>query len=181
MKTIKLYRWINKENTVNNINEDIYLNFTDNFEFAKNYGDIILEYKFGHDLKIQDENIKNRFYDISLYDKKINNMCIDGYKWKISKNWIFHYRLNTKNLKLSQIYYVSEDLNTDIANITYINRKILWLKQSDFWKKLNIPRVKISEYENKVRTPSLERITELTSLVKIKQILKLDNTMIQFG
>jgi hypothetical protein len=53
------------------------MNYTNSIDFAKNYGDIILEYELNNNLKIKNENIKDRLYDITSYDKKIDNQCIE--------------------------------------------------------------------------------------------------------
>lgn len=69
--------------------------------------------------------------------------------------------------------YLDPKLEQSVSALTRFNRKYLGLNQTEFSQKTGIPRVKISEYENAAREPSLEKISILSSLVGIPQELSL--------
>lgn len=162
---ITLYRWISTKNI--NLELD-YINLTNSLDFAKWYGDIVLVYSW-EDENILEEDIFQRADDVRSYDQKIDQKNISGYKWKISNTWIYHYRVKTNLLKLQKIIYTATSSKETISSLTRFNRKYLRLNQTEFSQKIWIPRVKVSEYENAQREPSLEKISLLSSLVDIEQ------------
>ncbi|MDA9129052.1 helix-turn-helix transcriptional regulator [Candidatus Gracilibacteria bacterium] len=162
---ITLYRGISSENLSVGAK---YLNLTTDFNFAKDYGNIVLVYSM-RDINILEEDISERKDDVRKYDKEIQQKNITGYKWKISDIGIYHYRVKASELTLEKIIYTSVKAKDTISALTRFNRKYLQLNQTEFSRKIRIPRVKISEYENAMREPSLEKIALLGSLIDIPQ------------
>lgn len=60
-----------------------YINLTTSFEFACEYGDIILVYEL-QSKNISEESISNRKSRVEDYDAIMEQKNIDGYRWKIS-------------------------------------------------------------------------------------------------
>ena len=157
-----------------------YVNLTDNRDFASEYGNIILVYEYERN-HILEEKISDRKNDVREYDTMIDWREIDGYRWKISKKWIYHYRMKSSSLKLVKVLYPSEELADTVSILTRFNRKYLELNQAEFSKRTWIPRVKVSEYENAQRIPSFEKISLLTSLVDIPQEIDMWKTKVVFS
>jgi len=162
-----LYRWISSENLSFG---STYINLTSSLKFAGNYGDIILVYELQSNNFIE-ELIIDRQSDVRVYDEYIQDNGIDGYRWKISDTGIYHYRAKKSSLRLVKIIYLEEDIENTVSALTRFNRKYCGLNQTEFSEQTWIPRVKISEYENAVREPSLEKIAILSSLIDIPQEL----------
>ncbi len=191
LKEKKLYRWydtLNYDTLIDNIKGSglKYYNYTNSFEFAKEHWNIIIEFDvIKNYIKIKEEKTKNRLANPIDYDYKIEKNNIDWYRWLISK-WkyynnssnIYHYRINKNNLKIKNIYFVSEDMKENIANISMLNRKYVWYNQETFSKKTWIYRSKISEYENKYRLPSIEIIWKLAKFIPINQKIIIKNTLL---
>jgi DNA-binding XRE family transcriptional regulator len=187
----KLYRWYNNFNhdtLMDNINWSgfNYYNYTNSFDFAKEHWSIVIEYDvLGKSLNMVEEDINQRLVDPIDYDAKINNNCVDWYRWYVSKwkhynfSWkVYHYRVNKRKLKIRKIYFISENIKENISSLVEVTRLYLWLSQKDFADKLWLKQSKILEYENGKRELSVDLIIRIASLLDIEQSVKYKNTIL---
>jgi len=146
-------------------------NYTNDFNLAKDYSDIIFEFSFEYnpaDLTL--ESIKNRADNINNYDQEIQEHTKDWYAWHVW-DWAFHFRLKNTKVQLKRIIFAAADLKKNFGYLTLLNRLFAGLKQSEFAKLLNTKQPKIAQYENAKCVPDIDRILELSQFLPYPQCI----------
>lgn len=192
-KVKKLYRWyddFNFDTLIHNIKWEGYecYNYTNSFEFAKEHWNIVVEFDVVKEtLNIMEEVWSRKQDNPHSYDALILKNNIDGFRWFVTEwkfyncHWnVYHYRVKKDLLKVHRIYYISDNLKSNIANITAINRKYKWYNQQKFSSLLWVYRTKISEYENQQRLPNIDMISKIASFLPFPQQMVMNNSKIVF-
>ncbi len=175
-----IYKWV----TINWIlsylkwNIQWYSNFVNNLNFAKDYWEIICEFEIKNKLVLLEENIESRLDDVSKYDEILNKNKKDWISWDIW-NWIFHYRLDLKYLKIKNIIY-SSFYKQNLANYFLLNRKYRNLSQERLASLLGTKKANISKYENSKNIPEIKRLIEILAPIKIPQIIDFEGKKLSF-
>lgn len=137
MNEIILYRWIDKFN-INTLRESIFtnsrwhtfLNTTNDIKLAKEYWEIIIEYKFNlKNAKLKYINIDERITDIYEYDKILKQEKFDWIEILIGWVNVCHYRTKRKLLILNKIYVYSE-INLTFKKLIKLNPNIEIIKKA---------------------------------------------------
>ena len=179
MKNITLYRWYTRDN-INELIDCIkwdskgYSNYSNSLNFVQWYWKIIWEFEILDNTKIIEEDVLDRKPNVKIYDDICDSKWENGIKWLISNKWIFHYRIKNTILKLKKIHYVENDKLKNLWLLFLLNRKYSWKTQVEFSKSNNVPRVKISEYEQWKKLPTIDRILKIWWKIPIKQKIQID-------
>lgn len=155
-----------------------YINLTNELEFAKDYWEIVCEFEVSWDVNIIEEVIDDRKDDVKEYDDIMNIQEIGWYKWNIWE-WVYHYRINKKHLKLVNIIY-TWDLKQNIANLCLLNRKYQWISQEELATQLGTKKANISKYEHWKNIPDISRITKFIFIKDYSQQMIINNMGVTF-
>ena len=176
----KLYRWTDINWVLAYLKDRAwnYINLTNDSKFAWDYWELVCEFEVQDWIKLIEENINIRKDDVQEYDKIISEKNIDWYSWNIW-DWVYHYRINSKYLKLINITYIW-DYKQNIANFCKFNRKYAWLSQETLATKIWTKKPNISKYEHWINIPDIRRLVSFVTLKDISQEIKIDWGRVRF-